>query len=149
MAATVGVKALASVWHSKLGHPSNSIVSHLLNTFSLPFDGSINKLEVCEPCQFGKGKQLPFLNSTRTTSSLLELIHSDVWSCSTKSLNGCRYYVIFIDDYSRFSWLYPIPNKSDVYGCFVKFKLLIENQLSYKIKPLQTDGGGEYMSNQF
>ncbi|KAJ0105808.1 hypothetical protein Patl1_18655 [Pistacia atlantica] len=65
-------------------------------------------------------------------SSPLELIHSDVWSCSTQSLSGCRYYVLFIDDFSWFTWLYPIQNKSDVYACFLKFKVLIENQLSCK-----------------
>jgi transposase InsO family protein len=59
------------------------------------------------------------------------------------------YYVRFIDDYIRFTWLYPILNKSDVYQCFVKFKLFAENIFSTKIKQFQSNNGGEYVSNQF
>ncbi|KAL6324735.1 hypothetical protein AAG906_017075 [Vitis piasezkii] len=149
LSAVVGIKAPVSVWHSRLGHASLPIVSQLLNKHSLPVEGSVNKMHFCEPCQLGKGKQLPFKPSTRVSSFPLQLIHTDVWFCSTKSLSGCKYYVIFIDDFSRFSWLYPLQNKSDVYACFVKFKTLVENQFSCKIKQLQSDGGGEYMSNQF
>ena len=149
LSAVVGIKASVSVWHSRLGHASLPIVSQLLNKHSLPVEGLVNKMHFCEPCQLGKGKQLPFKPSTRVSSFPLQLIHTDVWSCSTKSLSGCKYYVIFIDDFSRFSWLYPLQNKSDVYACFVKFKTLVENQFSCKIKQLQSDGGGEYMSNQF
>jgi hypothetical protein len=79
----------------------------------------------------------------------LDLIHSDVWSCSTKSLGGYPYYVLFIDDFSRFTWLYHIHNKSDVFIVFVQFKSLVENQFSSSIKQFQCVGGGEYMSNQF
>jgi transposase InsO family protein len=79
----------------------------------------------------------------------LELIHSDVWTFPVSSLSGCKFYVLFIDDYNRFTWLYPILNKSDVYQCFVKFKLLAENIFSTKIKQFQYDNGGEYVSNQF
>lgn len=63
MAAVVGVKASVLVWNSRLAHASNSVVTHLLSKHSLPYFGSLNKSEVCELCQLGKGKQLPFLNS--------------------------------------------------------------------------------------
>jgi transposase InsO family protein len=57
--------------------------------------------------------------------------------------------IIFIDDYNRSSWLYPILNKSDVYQCFVKFKLFAKNVFSTEIKQFQFDNGREYISNQF
>jgi len=79
----------------------------------------------------------------------LQLIHTDVWSSPVMSLNGFRYYVIFIDDFSRFSWLYPLHHKSDVFISFVKFKALVETQLSCHLKQLQSDGGGEFLSKQF
>jgi transposase InsO family protein len=72
-----------------------------------------------------------------------------VWTSPIPSLSGCKYYVLFVDDYSRFAWLYPLLNKSDVYQCFVKFTLLVENLFSSKIKQLQTDNGGEYTSAHF
>jgi hypothetical protein len=115
----------------------------------LPLCGPVNKHSVCESCQLGKSKQLPFSLSSRWTKSPLELIHSDVWTSPVPSLSGCRFYVVFIDDYSRYFWLYPIINKSDIFQCFVKFKLLVEKQFSAVIKQFQSDNGGEYTSNQF
>jgi len=64
-------------------------------------------------------------------------------------MSGCRFYVIFVDDFSRFTWLYPLINKSEVFSYFVKFKLLVEKQFSTSIKQFQTDNGGEYTSTQF
>lgn len=54
-----------------------------------------------------------------------------------------------MDDYSRFSWIYPFHNKSETFDTFVKFKLLVENKFSTKIKQLQSNGGGEFTSLQF
>jgi hypothetical protein len=149
LTALLGVKTSAAVWHSRLGHTSPQVLSQLLHQFSLPVSGVKHLDGVCEPCQLGKSKQLPFQASTRISSCPLDLIHSDVWSCSTKSMNGCQYYVLFIDDFSRFTWLYPIHNKSDVFSIFVKFKSIVENQFSCSIKQFQSDGGGEFISNQF
>jgi hypothetical protein len=64
-------------------------------------------------------------------------------------MSGCRFYVIFVDDFSRFTWLYPLSNKSEVFNHIVKFKLLVEKQFSTSIKQFQTDNGGEYTSAQF
>ena len=79
-------------------------------------------------CQLGKSRQLSFFDSSRESTAPLEILHYDVWSISTPSLSGCRYYVIFIDDFTRFCWMFPISNKSDVYSTFVEFKLLVEKQ---------------------
>jgi hypothetical protein len=149
LTAFLGVKTSATMWHSRLGHASQPVVSHLLQQFSLPVSRVKHLDGVCEPCQLGISKQLPFHPSPCVSLCPLDLIHSDVWSCSTKSLGGCSYHVLSIDDFSRFTWLYPIHNKSDVFQAFVQFKSLVENQFSSSIKQFQCDGGGEYMSNQF
>jgi hypothetical protein len=96
--------------------------------------GSLHNKEFCEPCQLSKSKQLPFPLSPRITSTPLWLIHTDVWSSLVPSLEGYKYYVIFIDDYSRFSWLYPLKTKADVFISFMKFKALMENLFSSTIK---------------
>jgi hypothetical protein len=144
-----GVKTTGMVWHQRLGHPSFSILQHLLKNQQLPLAGLVDKTKICPSCQLGKSKQQPFFESSRISTGPLDLIHSDVWTSPVPSLSGCKYYVLFVDDYSRFTWLYPILNKSDVYQCFVKFKLLAENIFSTKIKQFQSDNGGEYVSNQF
>jgi len=146
---TIGVKASTSTWHCRLGHPSSAILHRVISKFSLPVNDSINKQTLYVSCQLGKSKQLPFSDSTTESTAPLEIIHSDVWSTSTPSLSSCRYYVIFIDDYTRFCWLFPLSIKSDVYSVFVKFKLLVEKQFNYTIKQFQSDNGGEYCSNIF
>jgi transposase InsO family protein len=137
------------MWHSRLGHPSSPIVHQILKKHQLPFVGSLQNKEVCEPCQLAKSKQLPFPLSSRVSSAPLQLVHTDVWCSPVVSSSGFRYYVIFIDDFSRYSWLYPLHNKSDAFISFKKFKALVENQFSSRIKNLQSDGGGEFISFQF
>jgi hypothetical protein len=89
---------------------------------------------VCVSCQLGKSRQLSFSDSSRESTAPLEILHYDVWSISTPSLSGCRYYVIFIDDFTRLCWMFPISNKSDVYSTFVEFKLLVEKQFHSTIR---------------
>ena len=125
------------------------LASCFLHNYSLLVSDSFNKKSICESCQLGKFKQLPLSTSSRESTALLELIHSDAWSTSTSSLSGCLYYVIFINDFTRFCWLYHISNKSDVNATFFKFKILVEKQFNYPIKQLQSDNGGEYCSTVF
>ncbi|RVX11445.1 Retrovirus-related Pol polyprotein from transposon TNT 1-94 [Vitis vinifera] len=55
----------------------------------------------------------------------------------------------FIDDHTRYTWLYPLRRKSDFFECFLKFQILVENQLERRIKIFQSDGGGEFQSIKF
>lgn len=57
-----------------------------------------------------------------------------------------RFYIHFIDDYSRYTWIYPLRAKSEALQAFVQFKSLVENLFERKIKTLHTDGGGEYQA---
>jgi transposase InsO family protein len=66
-----------------------------------------------------------------------------------RSLSGCEYYLTFIDDYSRKTWIYFLKDKSEVFIRFQEFRALVENQLGKRIKVLQSDNGGEYSSRQF
>jgi hypothetical protein len=85
-------------------------------------------------------KQQPFQASNRVSKQPLELTHYDVLTSPIQSISGCKYHVIFIDDFSRFTWIYPLHNKSKVFEHFVKFKLLVKNQFTTKIKQLQSNG---------
>jgi transposase InsO family protein len=66
-----------------------------------------------------------------------------------KSLREYVYYVSFIDDYSRKTWIYFLKNKSDVFIKFKEFKALVENISERKIKNLRSDNGGEFTSDEF
>ena len=94
-----------ALWHSRLGHVSISRVKQLVSRGLL---GSVsNKSFDCMLCQFGKQIVLPFNNSVSHALSSFDLIHSDVWGPSPIStLGGSRYFVIFVDDFSRYNWIY-------------------------------------------
>ena len=147
--ARIGIKVSSSVWHNYLGHPSHQILQHLLHNYYLLVSSVKSNQSICVSCQLGNSKKLPFAESSRVTIVSLELIHSDVWNSPLSSINGSKCYVIFIDDFSRHTLLFPLKLKSDVFETFVKFKCLIENLFSFKIKQLQIDGGGECTSHNF
>ena len=112
-----GVKVSREQWHSRLGHPATPIVQHVLYRHELP-SVLVNKAVVCDACQQGKSHQLPFSLSTRVTTFPLEIIYSDVWGPAPVSTSGHEYYVSFVDAYSRFTWLYLLKRKSDVFHIF-------------------------------
>ena len=149
LSANIGVTATIATWHSRLGHPSTAVLDVLCRSNKLSIMTPSNKLDFCSACPLGKATQLPFSISHRQSMVPLALIHSDVWVSPVKSIGGCKYYVLFVDDFSRYSWLYPLQQKSDVFTTFVKFKTIAENLFSTSIKQLQTDNGGEFTSNQF
>ena len=69
---------------------------------------------------------------------------------SSSSLSGYVYYVSFIDDFSRTTWIYFMKNKDEVSSKFKEFKALIENHTAEKkIKTFRSDNGGEFTSNEF
>ena len=75
--ALTGERTTLTTWHHRLGHPSGARVSRVLSTFELPYFGT--KVYFCEACQLGKSHKLPFYSSISKSTTLLELIHSDVW----------------------------------------------------------------------
>ena len=105
--------------------------------------------EVCSACQIGKQHRRPFAPQGKKSSRILELIHTDIWTASTTSLSGCMYFVSFIDDFSRKTWIYTLKNKSEAYQAFRNFKSLVEKQTNLSIQRLRCDGGGEYFSGEF
>jgi hypothetical protein len=139
------------LWHHRLGHPSDRVLVSALPSLSSCI--SVQNKHVqhhCKHCLIGKMHKLPFEHSKFQSTQPLELIHSDVWGpAPITSFNGYRYYILFVDDYTRFSWLYLLKNKSDVFSTFKTFKATVEKQLSKQIKFLRTDCGGEYTSNEF
>lgn len=66
-----------------------------------------------------------------------------------KSIGGARYFVLFIDDYTRMTFIYFLKAKSEVLNYFKEFKSMAENIYNTKIKHLRTDNGCEYCSNEF
>ena len=76
-----------------------------------------------------------------------ELIHSDVWGPALIiSYNGFKYFVLFIDVFSRTTWFYLVKSKDEV---FLEFVNCVENQFNAKIKIFTSDNGTEFVNNNF
>lgn len=88
--------------------------------------------------------QLPYPQSDSTSSSPLELIFSDVWGPAPKSVGHYQYYVSFIDDFIKFTWIYLLKNRSEVFQVFHNFQQYVERLFDKKIRAVQSYWGGKY-----
>jgi hypothetical protein len=133
------IKPSIDRWHSHLGHPAIPIVQRVIRKFDLPCLVQEEKDSVYNACQQTKIHQLPYPKSTSRSSKSLELIFSDVWGRAPESFGRYKYYVIFIDGYSNFTWIYLIKFRSEVFQKFHEFQALIERLFDQKIIVMQTD----------
>lgn len=75
-----------------------------------------------------------------------ELMYSDVWTSPVMSVDNYKYYLVIVDHYTRYNWLYLLKQKSQTRETFIAFKALVENRFQRKIGTLYSDNGGEYIS---
>ncbi|GJX49711.1 gag-pol polyprotein [Tanacetum coccineum] len=104
----------------------------------------------CSGCKLAKFLALPFWNSVSSSNAPFDLVHSDVWVPSPVSTKGnSRYYVSFIDDFTRYSWVYLTKRRSDFRAVFKESRALVKFQHSTVIKCFRYDLAGKYTSNEF
>ncbi|BBH09514.1 hypothetical protein Prudu_022027 [Prunus dulcis] len=147
--AYLGQQIKSSLWHKRLGHPTNEVVKLMLQASAVSVStDSVSAL--CSACLHGKMHRLPFPSEHIRSKIAFQRIHSDVWGPSrNKSIDGYRYYVSFVDECTGFLWLYPLLNKSGVFEIFLKFYAFISTQFGAHLQYFQSDGGGEFNSSQF
>eukprot|EP00253_Pinus_taeda_P030001 PITA_30001 len=106
--------------------------------------------DVCKGCALGKYAKAVFPRSNNRSKSVLGLIHSDIYGpMSTKSLSGAEYFVTFIDNHSKKTWIHFLKTKDEVFNRFKEFKALVENLIGKKIEVLRSNNGGEYVDKDF
>ncbi len=106
----------------------------------------------CEACICAKStcKPVPSRQEGHCMTDLGEEIHSDVWGPScVVMLGGRKYYISFTDDHSHFSTLYLLRKKSEAFESFRAFEAWLEKHHNVKIRFLNLDRGGEYLSDNF
>ena len=146
---TSSVPALTpgAIWHSRLGHPATPILSKALASCNPSVSFQINKIAPCKICPLAKSHSLPYSLSSSHASQPLALIHTDLWGpAPSPSTSGARYFLLFIDDYSRYTWIYFLSTKDQALSTFITFRKMIENQLNSTIKCIQSDNGGEFIA---
>ena len=122
----------ATLWHKRLGHISKPRIQRLVSDGILePLD--LADFEVCIECIKGKRTNIKKLGANRA-QDVLELIHTDICGpFPMASWNGHKYFITFIDDYSRYGYLFLIHEKSQSLDVFKSFKAEVELQLGKKI----------------
>lgn len=139
----------ASVWHQRLGHTTKlKELKNLVNGVNFPAE---KEVLFCEACVEGKLSRKPHKQVVEISSKCkLELVHSDVCGpMQTESIGGSKYFVTFIDDYSRCCKVYFMKQKSEVFNKFKEFEKTFSNECREKVTRLRTDNGGEYTSKEF
>ena len=139
------------LWHCRFGHlPFKSL--NLLHKQSMVKGLPVihKQSSTCEDCITGKHHRDSFPTSTSRAKEQLELVHTDLCGpMQTQSIGGSFYFLTFIDDFSRKTWIYFLRNKLETFSKFKEFKALTEKQSEKSIKILRSDGGGEYDSHEF
>ncbi|XP_074353008.1 uncharacterized protein LOC141692171 [Apium graveolens] len=140
------------LWHLRYGHLGFSGLKLLSKTKMVDGLPEINEPEnLCEACVKGKQHRQSFpVGKSWRARRPLDIVHTDIAGpFDISSLGGNRYYLTFIDDFSRKSWVYIIKEKSEALDKFKEFKALAEKQSGHYLKVLRSDRGGEYTSNLF
>ncbi|GJX45308.1 retrovirus-related pol polyprotein from transposon TNT 1-94, partial [Tanacetum coccineum] len=135
----------SNVWHGRLGHVNFNSMRRLIKFNSLP-NFHIDSKYKCETCVEAKLTRTSFKSVKRTTEPL-DMIHTDI--CDLKSLptkGGNKYFITFIDDCTKYCYVYLLKSKDEAIDKFVLYKTEVENQLGKKIKVVRSDRGGEYVA---
>lgn len=140
------------LWHARYGHLNFQALKMLSKQKMVKGLPKITQLnQVCDGCMVGKQHRTPFPhNAVFRAEVQLELVHGDLYGpISPSTPGGNKYFILLVDDYSRFMWIFLLKCKSEAFEAFKKFKKQAENEIGKKIKCFRTDRGGEFMSFEF
>jgi transposase InsO family protein len=111
------------------------------------FSGLDSSNLTCETCIKAKNHRVSYPTSSNKRATPFDLIHSDVWGPSpVTSICGYKWFVLFIDDCTRMTWVYLLKGKNEVSEVFKSFYYMIQNQFGKGIKFVRSDNGGEFVN---
>ncbi|KMQ85317.1 retrovirus-related pol polyprotein from transposon tnt 1-94 [Lasius niger] len=139
-------------WHQRYGHLNIADLKNLKikeMVKGVEFTTKTNEFR-CDICDKSKIHIQPFKPSKNRETEVLNLVHSDICGpMNVESLAGSKYFVTFIDDFSRYTEVVMLRQRSDVLKAFRNYKRRVEKLTGRHIKKLRTDNGKEYLSNEF
>jgi transposase InsO family protein len=140
------------LWHMRFGHVNFRALR------SLAAEGMVNCMpvleqveQVCDGCMLAKQRRSPFpAVSEFRASQRLQLVHSDLCGPITPATpGGKRYFLLVVDDFSRYMWLALLSTKDEALEALKKIQKAAEAEKNLKLKSIRTDRGGEFTSDEF
>jgi hypothetical protein len=131
--------ASASTWHRRLGHPGVDVMSKLSHDSSVVCSKRTH--DFCYACQLGCHIHLPFVGSNSCTDNNFDLRHCDLWTSPIVSVSGYKYYLVILDDYSHFVWIFLLHVESNTFSTLSNFFAYVSTQFDRTIKAVQCDNG--------
>jgi hypothetical protein len=142
------ITVTSSLWHSRLGHASLPHVQLLASQGHL---GSISFQSFdCVSCHLGKHTHLSFNKSESFSSTPFDLVHYDIWGPAPILSEGrSRYFVIFVDNYNRYTWIYLLQYRSELTNIYQNFHKMVQTQFSCTIKTFRSNNAMECKDKSF
>ncbi|CAN1767205.1 Retrovirus-related Pol polyprotein from transposon RE2 [Linum perenne] len=131
------------LWHMRLGHASLSVIRQAVGC-------NVDNVEPCVVCPLAKQRRLPFNKSSSHASVCFDLLHIDIWGpYSVPTVDGHKYFLTIVDDFSRMTWIFLMKLKSETRQIIQEFYSHILTQFGVKIKAFRTDNGVEFVMPGF
>lgn len=100
----------------------------------------------CEVCELAKQTRSVYPAKEYVSSHAFNLVHSDIWGPSrVSSINGSKWFITFVDDHTRITWVFLMRHKSEAGKIIQNFITFVKTQFNIIIKTLRTDNGLEYL----
>lgn len=130
--------ATLKTWHNCLGQLCENKTREMVNIYNLPYSNK-NFID-CKSCIVSKMHHFPYTKTHNIYSFPLDIVFADVWGPTLKSsFRNSKYYLLFVDDATKFNWYFPLTCQSKVKKIFVEFKTYVEKLIRRSIKAIQTD----------
>lgn len=134
------------LWHQRLGHPNFAYLKKLMpHLFS-----NIHLCELkCDTCILAKQTRASYIPKGYESSSPFNLIHLDIWGPSrVASINGAKWFITFVDDHTRLTWVYLMKSKVEVGNIIRTLLTIIKTHFDTIVKVFRSDNGTEYLDKE-
>ncbi|GKA42107.1 retrovirus-related pol polyprotein from transposon TNT 1-94 [Tanacetum coccineum] len=143
-------KTKSWLWHRRLSHLNFGATNHLARhglVWGLP-KLKFKKDHLCSACAIGKSKKKPHKpKSEDTNQEKLNLLHMGLFRpMRVASVNGKKYILVIVDDYSRFTWVKCLRSKDEALDFIIKFLKMIQVRLKVHVRRIRTDNGTEFVN---
>ena len=139
----ISKSSLGSLWHRRLGHVGMKQLNKLLRHDLVRGlkDVTFETDKPYSACQARKQVgNAHHKKSKMSTSKAFELLHKDLFGLTTyTSIGGNKYGFVIVDDYTRYTWVFFLYNKSDVCGLFKSLVKRMQNEFETTIKKIRSD----------